>query len=183
MKPTLITLPVDIRKRFDAEKPLQLSCIGNADLLNTPLLGLIASRECPGHIMIETLDRIPEWIKERKTIVSGFHSPLEQQVFHSLLRRKGCVIKVLARGVRDYRPLAHEQEPLAEGRMLIVTARPSTVTRTTRATALERNRLVLVLTEEHCVPYLSPNSPLQAMVSSVSPEKSSMRSIAGKDGA
>ena len=163
MKPAPITLPETIHKRFDADKPLQLFGVGNAALLKTPLLALIASRECPAHIMIETLDRIPEWIKARKTIVSGFHSPLEQQVLHSFLRRNGCVIKVLARGIRDYRPLAHEQEPLTEGRMLIVTTCPPTVTRTTRATSLERNRLVLTLTDKHCIPYLSPNSPLQTM--------------------
>jgi len=163
MKPTAIELPTSINIRFDADKPLRIYGVGNEALLNTQLLGLIASRECPGHVMIETLDRIPEWIKERKTIVSGFHSPLEQQALHSLLRRKGCAIKVLAHGIRDYRPLEHEQEPLTEGRMLIVTACPPTVTRTTRVTALARNRLVLTLTDEHCIPYLSPNSPLNAI--------------------
>ena len=181
MKPTSITISTSTLKRFDDDTPPQLFGVGNAALLETPLLGFIASRECPGHVMIETLDRIPEWIKARKTVVSGFHSPLEQQVLHSLLRRKACVIQVLARGFRDYRPLEHELEPLTEGRMLIVTACSATVARVTRAAALERNRLVLALTDEHCVPYLSPNSPLQTMMSSVSPEKSSMRYIAGKD--
>ena len=167
MKPELITIPESIQKRFDADKPLQLVGVGKEALLERPLLALIASRECPGHIMIETLDRIPEWIKARKTIVSGFHSPLEQQALHSLLRRKACVIKILARGIRNYRPLAHEREPLTEGRMLIVTTYPSAVARTTRAAALERNRLALALTDEHCIPHLSHNSPLQTMTATV----------------
>ena len=34
----------------------------------------------------------------------------------------------------------------------------------TRATALARNRLVLALATERCVPYLSPDSPLQSLV-------------------
>lgn len=40
---------------------------------------------------------MPEWVKAGRVIVSGFHSPLEQQVLHSVLRRTGRVVKVLAR--------------------------------------------------------------------------------------
>ncbi|WP_448509766.1 hypothetical protein [Immundisolibacter sp.] len=58
--------------------------------------------------------------KAGRVIVSGFHPPLEQQVMRSVLRRKGCVVKVLARGLggqsAGYRPQPAEREPLAAGR-------------------------------------------------------------------
>ena len=58
----------------------------------------------------------------RPGIVSGFHSPLEQQVLRSVLRRKGRVVKVPAHGISEYRPTAEEREPVAAGRMLVITA-------------------------------------------------------------
>ena len=129
-----------------------------------PLLGLIASRECPGHVLLETLDRVPEWVKAGRVIVSGFHSPLEQQVLRSALRRKGRVVKVLARGMTDYRPTAEEREPLAAGRMLVITACPPKARRTTRETALARNRLILALATEVVASYVSSNSPLARLL-------------------
>jgi len=139
--------------------------VGNTDLLAEPLLGLIASRACPGHVLLETLARVPEWVKAGRVIVSGFHSPLEQQVLHSVLRRKGRAVKVLARGMSDYyRTTAEEREPLAAGRMLVLTACPPEVRRTTRETAVARNRLVLTLASEIVAPYVADDSPLAVLL-------------------
>lgn len=138
--------------------------VGNVALLDEPLLGLIASRECPGHVLIETLDCVPEWVRAGRVVVSGFHSPLEQQVLRSLLRRTGRVVKVLARGMTEYRPQPEEREPLAASRMLVITACPPEVRRTTRETALARNRLVLGLATEIVAPHLTADSPLATLL-------------------
>ena len=160
MKPAPITLPPACAQRAGPELAARIVGAGEMALLAEPLLGLIASRACPGHILLETLDRIPEWIKAGRVIISGFHSPLEQQVLRSVLRRKGRVVKVLARGMTDYRPTAEEREPLAAGRMLVITACPPKIQRTTRETALARNRLVLALASEITAPYVTADSPL-----------------------
>jgi predicted Rossmann fold nucleotide-binding protein DprA/Smf involved in DNA uptake len=165
MKPTLVTLLPNCAKGVGPYFAEQIVGVGQAALLAEPLLGLISSRECPGHVLLETLDRVPEWVKAGHVIVSGFHSPLEQQVLRSVLRRKaGRVVKVLARGMSDYRPSSDESEPLAAGRMLVITACPPDVRRTTRETALARNRLVLTLANEVVVPYVAEGSPLAALL-------------------
>lgn len=153
-----------LRDRLGTDAPEQLAGVGNVALLDEPLLGLISSRECPGHVLLETLDRVPEWVKAGRVIVSGFHSPLEQQVLRSLLRRNGRAVKVLARGMTDYRPTPEEREPLTSGRMLVVSPFAPSVTRTTRATALARNRLVLTLAAEIVVPHVAVGSPLAALL-------------------
>lgn len=163
MKPHSVTLPATLLERLNTEVLIQLTGVGNAELLEAPLLGLIASRECPGHVLLDTLERVPQWVQAGRVIVSGFHSPLEQQVLRSVLRRKGQVVKVLARGFQDYRPEPDEREPLATGQMLVITACPPNVTRTTRATALARNRLVIALSTDIVVPYVVEGSPLAAM--------------------
>lgn len=136
MRPVPVTLPLHCAQRVGPDLATRIVGAGETALLAEPLLGLIASRECPGHVLLETLDRVAEWVKAGRVIVSGFHSPLEQQVLRSVLRRKGCVVKVLARGFSgksgDYRPTAEEREPLAAGRMLVITACAPEVRRTTR---------------------------------------------------
>lgn len=169
MKPAPITLPALCAQRVGPEFAARIVGAGEATLLDEPLLGLIASRECPGHVLLETLDRVPEWVKAGRIIVSGFHSPLEQQVLRSVLRRKGCVVKVLARGMTEYRPLSEECEPLSAGRMLVITACLPEVRRTTRETALARNRLVLALATEIVVPHVAAGSPLTALLSEPRP--------------
>ena len=144
----------------DPQRGWQFFVVGNVDLLAEPLLGLIASRECPGHVLLETLERVPAWVAESRVLVSGFHSPLEQQVLRSLLRRDGRAVKVLARGMSRYPPSPDERAALAAGRLLVLTAFPPAVQRITRDNAIARNLLVASLATNLCVPYLTDNSPL-----------------------
>lgn len=164
MKPAPVTLPPQCTQSVSPDLATQIVGVGETALLAEPLLGLIASRECPGHVLLETLDRVPEWVKAGRVIVSGFHSPLEQQVLRSVLRRKGRVVKVLARGVTDYRPQPEEREPLTAGRMLVITACPSNIRRTTRTSALLRNKLVLHISHDLAIPFIREHSPLKAML-------------------
>ena len=164
MKPTPVILPPVCAQRVGPELAARIVGAGETALLAEPLLGLIASRECPGHVLLETLDRVPEWVKAGRVVVSGFHSPLEQQVLRSVLRRKGRVVKVLARGMTEYRPQPEEREPLAAGRMLVITACAPEARRTTRETALARNRLVLALAAEVVIPHVADGSPLAALI-------------------
>ncbi|MBV6475194.1 MAG: hypothetical protein MOGDAGHF_00711 [Rhodocyclaceae bacterium] len=163
MKPAPVTLPDLLRRRLGDSAPAQWAGVGNMALLDEPLLGLISSRECPGHVMVETLERVPAWVSAGRVVASGFHSPLEQQVLRSLLRREGCAVKVLARGMTDYRPLPEERDSLAAGRLLVLTAFAPNVQRVTRETALERNRLVTAMAEELVVPYVAAGSPLAVL--------------------
>ena len=168
MKPAPVTLPTLCVQRIGHQLAARIVGAGETALLAEPLLGLIASRECPGHVLLETLDLVPEWVKAGRVIVSGFHSPLEHQVLRSVLRRQGRVLRVLARGFGDpsvdYRATLEEREPLASGRMLIISAFAHDVARTTRATALERNRLVLALATDIVVPHVAAGSPLEPLV-------------------
>ncbi|MDR3299050.1 MAG: DNA-processing protein DprA [Candidatus Accumulibacter sp.] len=161
MTPVPLTLPPRLAQRLPPEQASRLIGVGNANLLAELLLGFIASRACPANVLIETLDLVAQWARAGRVLVSGFHSPLEQQVLTSLLRRQGRAVKVLARGMRDYWPDSTEKNALDENRLLVLTAFPPTIARTTRATALERNRLVLQLASERYIPHIAPGSRLR----------------------
>jgi hypothetical protein len=82
-------------RRIERPSGHSFHCVGNAALLDEPVLGFISSCECPGHALLETLDLVPEWVKADRIVGGGFHSLLEQQVLRSVLWRNGRVVKVL----------------------------------------------------------------------------------------
>jgi len=85
--------------------------VGNVSLLYETLLRVIASREFPGHVLLETL---------------------------------------------------------ASGRLRVISAFAPEIHRITRATALERNRLVASLATELFVPHIRDKSPLLEIVQNAS---------------
>ena len=141
-----------------------LAFLGPVEWLHGPLLGLLCSRECPGNAILATLDQAPEWVKAGRIVISGFHSPLEQQIFRSLLRRSGRAVKVLARTLEGYRMPPLERAALDAGHLLLISPFPAEVRRTTRQTALDRNRLVIALASELAVPHVREHSPLAELL-------------------
>lgn len=160
-------LPPFSDERFALKFAAEIKGVGDASLLDRPLLGLIASRECPGNVLLETLERVPQWVKGGRVIVSGFHSPLEQQVLRSLLRRNGLAIKVLARcfSASGYRIAKEEQDAFANGHLLIISAFGADTPRVTRVSAIKRNELVIALSTEVVTPFISKGSPLEELLS------------------
>jgi predicted Rossmann fold nucleotide-binding protein DprA/Smf involved in DNA uptake len=166
MKPAAITLPVLCVPRVGTELAARVVGVGETLLIGKPLLGLIASRECPGNVLLATLERVPQWVKAGRVIVSGFHSPLEQQVLRSLLRRNGHAVKVLARcfSASGYRLAKEEQDAFANGRLLVISSFGADTPRVTRVSAIKRNELVIALSTEVVTPFISKGSPLDELL-------------------
>jgi len=140
--------------------------IGETSLIGKPLLGLIASRECPGNVLLATLERVPQWVKAGRVIVSGFQSPLEQQVLRSSLRRNGHAVKVLARcfSASGYRLAKEEQDAFTNGHLVIISAFGADTPRVTRVSAIKRNELVIALSSEIVTPFISKGSPMEVLL-------------------
>lgn len=125
-------------------RPSSIEYLGNQDLLNCRKWGFMASRTIPSDEVLRCYDWASERAAAGDCVVSGFNSRMEQDVLHFLLRGKGKVIIVLAR--RMYKVIPEEwQQPLSEGRMLIIST--TSATRQSRQTALARNRYVEELSD------------------------------------
>lgn len=95
------------------------SYLGNEQLLDQSLVAFFASRETPDDVAQRALRWAEMICQTDKVVISGFHSPLEKEVLNVLLEHKHPVILALGRSVYKRVPQQFEQ-PLAEGRMLIV---------------------------------------------------------------
>ena len=109
--------------------------LGNIELLKLHKTAFLCSRKVPASIVLKCYD----WaIAQREAgicVISGFHSQLEKDVLHYLLKGKQQIIIALARGLKQ--KLEPElQKPLNEGRLLIVTPFSKEVKRVIEETAM-----------------------------------------------
>ena len=87
----------------DSSAPPTIECIGNTALLGEPAIALFCSRQCPGALVNATYDLAQRLRDAGKTVIGGFHSPMEQECLRLLLRGGQPVIICPARAIQDYR--------------------------------------------------------------------------------
>lgn len=136
--------------------------LGNQALLNESLTGFFSSRQCPGAAIRAAMDWTLEQARARQPVVSGFHSPLEQSVLTVLLQARCPVVAVLARPVAGARLPPEWSEPLAQGRMAVVSAAARSG-RLTEALAAQRNEWVAILARQIVVAHASPGGRLAVL--------------------
>ena len=143
------------------------STLGNKDILNLPKTDFLCSRQVPASVVLKCYD----WaIAERESgncIISGFHSPLEKDVLHYLLKGTQPIIIALARGLK-IRVEAELKKPLDQGRLLIITPFDASVKRVTTATAAIRNRMMIEIADKVVVGYASPGGQLDMLLKNYS---------------
>lgn len=151
-----------------------LCILGNAALLGLPKTAFLCSRRYPARVVLRAYD----WaIAQRETgrcVVSGFHSQIERDVLHYLLKGQQPLVVVLARGLKKSVEPAFEA-PLAEGRLLIVSPFDANVQRVSERTALIRNRLMLTLADEVLVAHATPGGGLARLLAEVGEGKAIRR--------
>lgn len=140
--------------------------MGNPALWNAEKLGVLASRGFVRAGLVSALDNAG--IPKAAAYLSGFHSPMEQEIFQKLLEDKKPVIWCPAWGVRA--GLVSALPPAAmtaleDNRMLILemTARDGDL-----ASAEARNRFVLEQADKLWLPHVSPGGMLDRLVKSAS---------------
>lgn len=132
---------------------------GNQALLNRPLTAFFSSRQCPGAAIRAAMDWTLEQARSRQPVISGFHSPLEQSVLTVLLQSRCPVVAVLARPVAGAHLPPQWAEPLAQGRMAVVSS-AIRAGRLTEELAAERNQCVAQLARQIVVAHASPGGRL-----------------------
>ena len=136
-----------LSERLGDAAPAQLTALGNLDLLALPRTGLFCSARCPGKVILSAYDQAAHWRDAGRCIISGFHSPVEQECLRILLRGTQPIIICPARALPQRIP-AEWQPPLADGRLLILSAFADAEKRVTTELATRRNEFVAALADE-----------------------------------
>lgn len=139
---------------------------GNAEILKQHKVAFLCSRKCPANIVLKSYDWAIEQREKGVCVISGFHSKIEKDVFHFLLKGTQPIILALARGMRK-RLEPELQAALDANRLLIIAPFNETVKRVTAETAFQRNRLMAELADEILIAYASKGGSLEKLIDSL----------------
>jgi predicted Rossmann fold nucleotide-binding protein DprA/Smf involved in DNA uptake len=134
---------------------------------NGPLLALFCSAKAPASIILQMHDLAQQWRTGTMTVISGFHSPVEQECLAVLLRGPGPVIVCPARGLSRMRLKRGYKEPMAAGRLLLMSPFGEKVRRMTADMALTRNRFVAALADAVLIAHAQPGSKTEQLAQEV----------------
>ena len=140
--------------------------LGNIELLNLPKIAFLCSRKIPASVVLKCYDWAIEQRESGACVISGFHSQIEKDVLHYLLKGKQPIILVLARGLKEKIEPEFEK-PMEEGRLLIITPFDKTVKRVTELTAETRNKLMTDLSDKITVGYSSTGGQLEKLLQNI----------------
>ena len=137
--------------------------IGNMELLKLPKTAFLCSRQVPAGAVLKCYDWAVAQREAGNCIISGFHSTIEKDVLHYLLKGKQPIIVALARGLKEKIEPAL-QKPLDQGRLLIVTPFDKGVKRVTRQTAHLRNQMMIDVADEIVIGFINKGGMLESQI-------------------
>ena len=155
--------PAHLRERLGVDVPVRLSTFGNLELLALPKTALFCSARCPGKAILTTYDQAARWRDTGRCIISGFHSPVEMECLHILLRGSQPIIVCPARSLENMRLPPDWKKPLSDGRLLILSCFVERNRRVTASLAVRRNEFVAALADEVWFAHIAPGGEMQRL--------------------
>jgi len=141
--------------------------VGNNDILKLPKTAFLCSRQVPASVVLKCYDWAIAQREAGRCVISGFHSKIEKDVLHYLLKGDQPIIVALARGLKK-RLEPELRDALSKNRLLVVTPFDEKVKRVTRETANRRNRLMAELADEIFVAYAANGGNIEKLLTDIS---------------
>ena len=142
-----------------------VATFGDVSILDLTKVGFLSSRKVPPAAVMKCYDWATEMRDKGVCVMGGFQSPLERDVLTFLLKGKQPVVWVLAHKLWAEKSIPKPyREPLAAGRLLLVSPVAQTATRVDARTATIRNRYILNHSEKVVFAAIDPNGALSRIV-------------------
>lgn len=141
--------------------PSVLHVLGDGSVLSTIELALLCSVSCPGSVIIKTFDAIRDIRDAGIVVAGGFHSPMERDCLHFLLRGSQHVILSPAHRIEGLSVDSDERAALDEGRLIAVSLFDADVLRPTPQAAVRRNQFVAATADILLVPHAVPGGNVE----------------------
>lgn len=145
--------------------------LGNVGIFNNYKVAFFCSRFCPPELITKIYDWSIMMREEGKTIISGFHTPIEQDVLKYLLKGKQPIIISPARNVQNMRIPSNIKNALNEGRILYISPLTKYIKRQTRQTAIIRNEFIANLADEIVIGHTEPGGNIDTMMKKIKDKK------------
>ncbi|NJK54070.1 MAG: hypothetical protein HC851_21860 [Acaryochloris sp. RU_4_1] len=135
-----------------------LNAIGNLELLSQSPVALFCSKQCPGDLILKTYDLAQSLRDTEISVISGFHTPIEQDCLKILLRGTQPIIHCPARSLHNIHLSPEQKQAIGENRLLLISPFNASYPRVTAELAGKRNELIGAITHTIFISYAAPNS-------------------------
>ena len=156
-------MPATLRRCASVGGESTVALMGDPGILDRRLLGFFCSVRCPGDVILKTYDLARRLRETDVTVAGGFQSPMEKECLDVLLRGSASVVVCPARGLGRMRIPKGWQDPLAEGRLLILSFFDDRVRRATASTAVRRNACVAALADRILIAHAEMGGKIEAL--------------------
>ena len=166
--------PPSLRSCTELAGTPAISLIGDPALLHRKPVALFCSVQCPGDLILKSYDLARALRAHSVTLIGGFQSPIEKEFLELLLRQPArqpghaespppSVIVCPARGLANMRIPRPWRDPLAAGRLLLLSTFPDSLRRPTAATAAQRNACIAALAHSIFILHAAQGSKTEAL--------------------
>lgn len=136
---------------------------GNHKILALQKTAFLCSRKIPASVVLKCYDWAIAQREAGNCVISGFHSQLEKDVLHYLLKGKQPIIIALARGLKQ-KIEPELQKAFDEGRLFFITPFEQEIIRVTEKTAAVRNKMMIEIADSVTVGYASTGGNLEKLI-------------------
>lgn len=148
--------PATLASRLGDGAPEALVALGDPALLGARRTALFCSARTPGDAILRAHDASQRMRDEGVTVISGFHSPIEAECLHILLRGKQPIIICPARAIEGMRIPPECRPAFDNGRVLFLSPFAQGPARITKRSATRRNDVVAALADTAYVAHVTP---------------------------
>ncbi len=148
--------PAILASRLGDDAPAELIVLGNPELLRNHRTALFCSARTPGDAILRAHDAARRMRDEGVAVISGFHSPIEKECLHILLRGKQPIIICPARAIEAIRIPTDCRAAFDAGRVLYLSPFAMEPKRVTKNSAARRNEFVAALADDAYVAHAGP---------------------------
>lgn len=138
---------------FSGQPPVTLHATGNLRLIECPATAFLCSTQCPSDKILEAFDWARRQCDEGGTVISGFHTPVEQDVLAILAKRGANIVWVPGRDIPKTMDATFRQ-PMEENRLLVLSPFPyGNPSRPSKESCSSRNGFVLAFAKDRYLPH------------------------------
>jgi predicted Rossmann fold nucleotide-binding protein DprA/Smf involved in DNA uptake len=174
--PTPVTLtsadadwPASLAERMGQTAPPALQAIGPVALLAGHKTALFCSARTPGDAILRAHDTARRLRDQGITVISGFHSPIEKECLHILLRGRQPIILCPARAIAAMHIPAECRAAFDAGRLLFLSPFIESPRRVTKDSALRRNEVVAALADDVFIAHIAPGGQTDRLADMLKP--------------
>ncbi len=153
----------------------EVDYLGKIEIINQPMMAVFSSAQCPASLILKAHDYAREIRDGSLGLISGFHSPAEQEVLEVALKGTCPIIVALGRRLENARIPTSWKEEVEKGKMLIISPFKEYQAYVTKEMSMQRNDLAAHIAGRVLIVHASEGGRLQSQTKRWKEEKMTVK--------